>query len=419
MSRPVVTNADGGADARDGTAPGEIGPGEWSAYRRIALVAAVAALALAAVGGLLVPDRFFRSYLVAWQFWLGLPLGALGLLMIHNLTGGEWGLVIRRPLEAMAGTLPVMAVLFLPVLLGLGRLYEWTHGEHIEEEHLRHAVEAKSAYLNVPFFLLRAGIYWAFWLIAAWLMNRWSAERDAVLARRDDEAAAGVTERLGYFSGPGLVALVLTVTFAAVDWTMSITAEWFSSIWGIYTIGGYLVSSLSAAIVLVMILSARPPVDRVLTPARIHDNAKLLGAFVMLWAYFAFSQYLIIWSGNLPEETIWFYIRTTNGWGWVSAILALGQFVLPFFLLLFRRIKKQPLALTAIAIFLLVMHYVDVYWQVMPGFERVPLPHFLDVACLAGVGAAWLWALTGNLSARPLLTRPAAALPSAAEGHHA
>lgn len=368
--------------------PRPVADREWAAWRRYALIAAAAGALLCLPGLWLAPVGFFHAYLSAWLFWFGLSFGCLGLMAIHNLTGGQWGLLTRRLTESAAMMLPLLAVLFVPVALGMGRLYPWAH--HEPEHHLH---PHKQVWLDPAFWLLRAAGYFTIWIVLTLLFWRLSP-------RPGDTARA---DRAATLSGPGLVLLVLTVTFAAVDWIMSLEPEFVSSIWGVYFIGGALVSSLAAVILGLLFLSDRPPLRSAATPDRIHDLAKLLGGFVMLWAYFAFSRFLLIWSADLPEEIPFYVHRVTHGWGWVSLSLIALHFALPFFLLLFRRIKKQPQALAAIASLVVAMHFVDMYWLVMPALPEHGIGDVLTAAAAtAGVGGLWLAGVLTALPLRPL-----------------
>ncbi|MGH9648864.1 MAG: hypothetical protein ACRD3I_00135 [Terriglobales bacterium] len=378
-----------------------------------AAVLAVCALAFG-VAGQPFRDQFFRSYLVGYMLWLGISLGCFAFLLVQHLSGGGWGLVIRRVLEAASSTRVFffMAVLFLPVVLGMGRLYEWTHAERVAQDHL---LAHKAAYLNTGFFLARAAFYFAVWLLWSRLLAVWSERQD----KSDDVL---VRARLQFISGPGLLLYGLTVTFAAVDWVMSLDPHWFSTIYGVLFMGGQGVSAMCFVIAMGVLLMKHKPMDAVLRPEHFHDLGKLLLAFVMLWAYFAFSQFLIIWSGNLPEEIPWYLHRLHGGWQFVALALVVFHFALPFALLLSRDLKRQARRLVGIAVLLLAMRLVDLYWLVAPNFTEAQsglTAHWLDVAAPIGIGAIWMAAFLQQLRGRPLVPLYDPRLKGVLEAKHA
>jgi len=273
--------------------------------QRSALLVAGAAGAILAIGGFLDLEQLLRSYLVSFVFWTGIALGCLALVMLQHLTGGAWGIAIRRILEAGASVLPWMALLFLPIALGLPKLYLWAQPAAVAADPiLRHKVP----YLNVPFFLARTAVYFGIWSGWALLLRRLSLEQD----RTGD---ARLSRKLQLLSGPGIVLYVLTMTFASVDWIMSLEPHWFSTIYGALLVAGQGLGAFAAAITGLLLLARVAPMREAATRKVLHDLGKLLLAFVMVWAYFSFSQFLIIWAGNLPEETPW-YVRRIHGVCW-------------------------------------------------------------------------------------------------------
>lgn len=345
-------------------------------------------------GALFNPGQLFRSYLVAYLFWIGIPLGSIAILMLHHLVGGAWGFVIRRLLESAMCTLPVMVVLFLPLLFGMRDLYPWARPEEVaNSEILRH----KALYLNIPFFVIRAGVYFAVWMGLAFLLNKWSLDQE----RTTDNAP---TRRLQILSGPGLVVYGLTITFASVDWVMSIEPEWFSTIFGISLMVGQALAGLAFAIPVAVLLADREPLAGVVTPAHLNDLGNLLLAFVMLWAYMAFSQFLIIWSGNLPEEIPWYVHRMRGGWSGIAVLVLLFYFAVPFLLLLSRGTKRRARVLSAVAGAILLMRLVDLFWTVAPTFHPEGLRlHWLDLMAPIGVGGIWTGVFAWQLKGRSLL----------------
>ena len=376
-------------DPRDLAAPADV-----DRLQRTSLIAGGIGLALSLVGFFVDRPVFFRAYLVAWVFATGIALGCLAIAMLHHLSRGAWGIVVRRILEAAAGTLPALLLLALPWLFGLQDLYEWARPEAVAgDEVLQH----KAPYLNVPFFIVRLVLYFAIWYGFAWLLNRMSLEQD----RTGDPR---LVRRMQLVAAPGLAAYCLAATFASVDWLMSLQPHWFSTIYGVYFVGGHGLSALAFLIVVALYLSRREPLSAALQPRHFHDYGKLFLAFVMLWAYFSFSQFLIIWSGNIPEETIWYARRIRGGWQWVALALVVFHFAAPFLLLLSRSLKRAPRLLGRVALLMLLMRWIDLFWQVEPAFHHEHFSfHWLYPAALLGVGGLWLAAFCWQLKRRPLL----------------
>ena len=343
---------------------------------------------------LLDRKQFFQSYLIGWTFWTGIAIGSLALLMLQHLTGGGWGFVIRRILEAATRTLPVMAILFLPVIVGAHYVYHhWTD----QEELVKHpVVQFKTPYLNIPFFTVRTVVYFAVWIALAFLFNRWSLAQDRTADNR-------YTKNMRVLSGPGMVALIFTVTFASVDWYMSLEPEWFSTIYGFIFVAAWSLSALAFAIAILANLSKDEPMRRIVAPLHFHDLGKLLLALVMLWSYFAFSQYLIIWSGNLPEEIGWYIVRSHDIWGVVIVVIGILHFAAPFLFLLSRDLKRRPGKLVMIALLILVMRAVDLLWMLVPAFREEHRWIWMDLIALVGFGGLWLALFTWQLSKRSLI----------------
>jgi hypothetical protein len=362
--------------------------------QRRAFVLGIAALIIAILDGIRAPEQFFRSYLLGFVFWLGFPLGCAAFLMVHHLTGGFWGLPIRRPLEAATRTLPLLTALAFPLLLGLGRLYTWTHANLVAADA---TLKFKQPYLNLPFFLARNVIYFAVWWALVRKLNRWSDAQD----RTGDPALA---VRLESMSAPGLVLYGLTVTFFSIDWIMSLEPHWFSTIFGMILMVLQVLGGLSLTILVAGLLSQREPVANAITADRLNDLGNLVLTFVMLWAYLAFSQFLIIWAGNLIKEIPWYVTRAEGGWGIVAIVIIFLSFAIPFYLLLMRAIKRRVETLATLCGALVVITFVDVYWMIVPSYEKTG-PHFylLDFLLPVGMGGIWVSAFVRQLKSRPLL----------------
>ena len=361
--------------------------------RRLLIAGAVGA-AVSLIGALLDARQFFQSYLMAYMLCLGVTLGCLALGMVHQLSGGAWGVLIRRPIGAATRVLPIMTVLFLPILVGMRTLYPWTDANRVAaDEVLQH----KHLYLNVPFFLVRAAVYFGVWNLLTYLLNAWSLEQD----QNPDPRLA---RRMQKLSAVGLLGYGLTITFASFDWLMSLEPHWFSTIYGVLIMGGQGLSAMAFMIAVLVWLGRRPPLDRIVVPAHFHDLGNLMLAFVMLWAYFSFSQYLIIWAGNLPLEISWYQHRLQTGWRTVGVTLILFHFAVPFVVLLSRTVKRAPDLLVKVAVGILVLRLVDLFWLIAPEFhENGLVVHWLDVVLPLSMGALWLAAFVWQLRGRAIL----------------
>lgn len=386
-------------------------PPEVTRVQRLALIIGLLGLILLGAGLFLQPLQFWRSYLVGYLFWLGIAVGSLALLMLQHLTGGGWGMVIRRALEAATRTLPLMFVLFLPILLGAHSLYEWSHPEAISAHPV--LVEKAHYYLNLKFFAVRAVVIFAIWMILAFFLNRWSLQQDLTADRQ-------LAKKMRVLSGPGFVLFVLTVTFASIDWIMSLDPEWSSTIFGFLFVAAWGLSAMAFSIAILAWLTKREPMARVVAPLHFHDLGKLLLALVMLWAYFAYSQFLIIWSGNLPEEIRYYLPRTRGTWGAIALTVVLLHFALPFLFLLSRRLKRDPNKLVLVAVLILVMRYVDLLWVIVPNFSGQSfIISWMDVVSPIAFGGIWLGVFLWQLAKRPLMPINDPQLPSVLEQAHA
>lgn len=354
--------------------------------------AGVLLLALSAFGGFSDPAQFFHSYLFGYLFWLGISLGCLALLMTQFLTGGAWGVISRRSLEAASRTLPLLAVLFIPVALGLPYLYPWAHPEEVSHDDvLRH----RSWYMTPHLFIVRALVYFAIWICLMWLLDRWS--------RRED-AGGDMLQRFARLSAPGLILYVFTVTFSAVDWAESLFAHWYSTMWGFLFVAGQGLSAMGFTIVALCLLARWQPFAAVFRASHLHDLGKLLLMTVMLWAYFSFSQLLIVWSGNLTTEISWYFTRWHGSWAIIGFFLIFLQFLVPFLLLLSRSLKRKPAAISVVVGILLVMRLVDLYWIVLPALNRGGVQlNWMQFTTPLGLGGIWMAAYLWQLKRRPLL----------------
>ncbi len=370
--------------------------------RRTRLGAAtLAALAVALGCGaavLMRPEAFARSWLLAFVFWMGLPLGALAVHMLHELVGGAWGLCLRPVIYAAEATLPLMVILFVPVAVGAGSVFPWAGAEHVAGEH----VNVEGAFLTKQAFIVRSVIYLLVWNVL-WICL-------LLLRGRREPQAPGATGAIRAISAVGLVAFSLSATFASIDWIMSLDPHWTSPIFGLSFIAGAVLLFLAAAR---MAIGAPAVAGDACEPAENQaqrDVAHLMLAFVMLWAYLAFSQYLIIWSANLPEEVSYYLHRATGGWRLIAWLLVLGHFLVPFLLLLNNEVKSRARWMNAVCILIICMRLVDVFWLIAPGLHRRDVwPYAVDVLMLVGLGGIWLVTFTWVLR-RTGLRRPVPSL---------
>ena len=357
------------------------------------LVVGVIFAVVSVAGFFIAPDQFFRSYLLGYMLWLGLTLGCMAFLMIQHLTGGGWGTVIRRFLEAGSRTIPLMIVLFIPIILGMRRLYIWTNPDFMsKEEHLKTLARQ---YLNPNFFVIRAVIYFAIWFVMIHFLSRWSVEQDSPPMK----SVLGLRK----LSAPGLVIYAFSISFAVIDWIMSLTPPWISTIYAMIFIVGQCLSALCFVVAICAMLYRYQPMSRVLKPDDVQDHGKLMLAFIMLWAYFSFSQLLIIWAGNLPDEITFYTRRFVGGWQVVGLLLAAFHFAVPFALLLSRPFKRDPRRLVKLAVWMIFMRYVDLYWFIEPSFHNTFYYHWLDLVVPIAIGGLWMALFFHYLRQRPLL----------------
>jgi hypothetical protein len=362
------------------------------------LIVGVAGAVIGGLGVVLQPDQFAPSWLIGFLFCLGLSLGCFALLMLQHMTGGQWGLVTRRIFEAGTRLLPLALLLFIPVAIFAPSLYLWARPEAVRADSI---LQAKAPYLNLPFFLIRAAVYFAVWLFGSMMLNRWSVQQDAgELAITEAD-----TRRFRVISAPGLLIYVLLISLAAVDWIMSLTPHWYSTIFGLILVVGQGLCALSFAVAVLATLVSREPMNGLLKAHHFHDLGKLMLAFVMLWAYFSFSQFLIIWAGNLPEEIPYYLDRMRYGWQYVSLGLIVGHFALPFCLLLSQDLKRRPNLLARVAWFIVAIRLYDVIWLVAPTFNqegRFPIS-LANIGIPLALGGLWLFLFAGQLRKRALV----------------
>jgi hypothetical protein len=379
-------------------------PAEIDVPRSRALIVGIVGLVGCAAGFIVDRDHFFRAWLIGYMLFLGIALGSLALMMVQHLSGGAWG-IFRRIFEASSRTLPLMVVLFIPVALGMQALYPWAHGDLVASDEILHH---RAAYLNATFWILRAAFYFAGWLVIATLLNRWSL--------RQDRGDLGVNLSIQRLSGFGLVFYGLTITAAAIDWIMALNPHWYSTMFGFLTMAGQGLSALAFTIIVARFLVGRAPMAGLLKPNHFHDLGKLMFAFVMLWAYFYFSQFLLTYAANLVEEVPYTIARLNHGWQYLALFLVLFHFAVPWLLLLSRDRKRMPHRLVVVAAWLLFMRFADLFMMVSPEFastghnlhfeagehESHFFVHWLDLAAPLAIGGLWVWMFCTQLKQRPL-----------------
>ena len=349
------------------------------------------------------PEEFYRGYLLGYMDWLGIALGSMAIVMIRHLTGGGWGTVIRRILGAAMRTLPILAVLFIPIIIAVlqHQMYPWLKPlDAITDPHIREHLHkhdfVKGAYLNSTGFIIRAIIYIAIWNLLSFLLSLWSKQTDKPNAPDN-------TDKFKAVAGPGLILYGFTISFAAIDWIMSLDPSWISTIYGLIILIGEVLAAMCFAIVVERILVDYQPMSVMLRPDFVHDHGKWTLAFIMVWAYFNFSQWLIIWAGNLPTEITFYLKRINHGWGWVAVFLAFFHFVIPFIILLSRPFKRNVRKLVWLAVGLLCMRYVDLFWNIEPNFSTNFSVTIADIVVPIAIGSIWIFFFCRNLAALPLL----------------
>ncbi|MBT5873124.1 MAG: hypothetical protein HOH43_06865 [Candidatus Latescibacteria bacterium] len=338
--------------------------------------------------------EFFQSYLIGFFFWTGIALSCWGLCMLHHLVTGRWGFVLQRVFESGMSTFPLLFVLFLPILLlGMQDLYPWARPEAADDPLLQH----KEAYLNYGFFVVRAVIYFAIWIGVSSYLIKWSNAQD-------ESGDPALSDRLQALSGPGMPLFALTVTFASFDWLMSLDPHWFSTLYGVMMIVSAGGATMAFAIIMMNYLHKHEPLSRFANAGRFYEWGKIELAFMLLWFYMMLSQFLIIWAANLPEETPWYIHRSTGGWEIYSFCLILLRFVVPFCLLLSIPRKKNPKRLVRVAVLILVMHFADLFWHIMPNFSQHGVHiGLLNIALPLGIGGIWFAVFLMRLKSRPII----------------
>lgn len=343
----------------------------------------VLALAASMLVGISNTEQFYFSYLVSYLFVLTLAVGALGFVLIQFVTRAGWSVAVRRTAEHVMGTIPFLLILSIPVLIGFEHLFSWADAEKVTNDPV---LQGKQPYLNSGFFYLRTAVFLFSWAA----LSYWFRKRSVA---QDEQGGSQITRTLQTVSAPAIAWFAVSLTFFSFDWIMSLDPHWYSTVFGVYIFGGSFMGALALIILLVLILQRGDLLTNMVNSEHLHDLGKLLFGFVVFWAYIAFSQFMLIWYANIPEETIWYAHRLSHGWEFVSVLLAAGHFVIPFFVLISRTTKRNKLVLVGTTVWLLFMHYLDLYWLVMPVHSEGFHPHILDPLTVVGVGGLFLAAL--------------------------
>jgi hypothetical protein len=361
---------------------------------KIALVISLVGIIASIAGYFIDHEQFYHSYLVAFVYWLSIGLGALFFTMLHHLVAATWSVVLRRLVENIMSALPYLAIFAIILIPGIHNLYHWSHPDTVGTDHI---LQGKAPYLNQVFFIIRLVIYFGVWFFLSQKLYSISIEQDSGF--KESQVA-----RMRKISAPGMILFAITLTFAAFDWLMSLDAHWYSTIYGVYVFAGAVLSMLAFLTLIVMYFYNNNILIKEITVEHYHDLGKLLFAFIVFWGYMAFSQYFLIWYGNMPEETVWFLNRWQGAWKNITLLIVFGHFVIPFFILFPRGPKRNRIALTIMAIWILIMHWVDLYWLVMPSLHP-DNPHisWIDITTCMAIGGMFIWLICRKMTSGPLL----------------
>ena len=350
---------------------------------KLSLIVGVIGLLISFSGLLKNHEQFYHSYLVAFNFWVSIGLGGLFFVMLHHLTGAVWSVVIRRMAEAAAMTLPMMGILFIPILLNHHDLYHWSHADVVSHDRV---LQLKAVYLNSTFFIVRSVFYFAVWIFLSMRLTQMSLKQDV-------ESDNSIALKMRQFSAPGMIIFAFTITFASFDWLMSLDAHWYSTIFGVYYFSGSVMAALAFLALTMIYLKRTGVMSELISVEHYHDIGKLLFTFMVLWTYMAFSQYFLIWYANIPEETTWYHHRGVGSWKTVSLWIVFGHFVIPFIALITRAAKRNEIWLGIMAIWLLLFHWLDMYWNVMPNlYAEGARFSWLDLTTMIGFAGIFKWA---------------------------
>jgi len=360
--------------------------------QKYALIAAVVGLVLCGVGIVVKPDTFFQSYLIAYMFWLGISAGALGFLLLHFCVGGGWGFIVRRFLEAAVKLFPLLIILGIPLVFGAHSLFVWMDKATLSDP----MIGAKAAYLNEPFFWVRAIIYFVIFIGFAYFGCKWSAEQD-------ERCNPMTYHRLNLLGPAGIVCVVLAVTFLGYDWVLSLTPHYYSSVFGLIICATDAITMLALMFVLVYHLAGHIPLLERIPDNYVRDLGNVMLAATLAWAWFSFSQYIITYSGNLSTEALWYTMRRNGGWVWMGAGVCVLHFGLPFLLLQSGTMKTHIRNLAWFGYFILAMRFLNWVWLIRPAFDAHVVFYIADLGAMLFIGGLWLWFFGQKVLKRPLV----------------
>lgn len=362
--------------------------------KKPALIVGVIGLTILIFGYFVDQKQFFFSYLTAFAFWMTLVWGAMFFSFLHHLTGADWSIVLRRILETVMMTLPLLALLFIPILLGMHDLYHWSHADAVLADPI---LTKKSAYLNPAFFTIRVIVYFTIWFLLARSLYKTSLDQDQGFKEKQ-------ILKMKRISAPGMILFALSLTFASFDWLMSLEAHWYSTIFGVYMFGGSLLAILAFLVIFGLYLREKGILAETITVEHYHDLGKFLFAFIIFWGYIGFSQYFLIWYANIPEETIWYLSRWEGSWKFITLLLVFGHFVVPFLLLMPRAVKRNFAMLRILAGWIFIMHWVDIYWIVMPSLHHQgAVFSWMDLAGFLGIGGLFIFYFIHKFTGKALV----------------
>lgn len=374
-------------------------------WRGISLVVGIIGIVLTIVGLVLNPEQFFASYLSAWLWVAGLSTAGLAMSMVHYLGGGRWGAAVGDVLRAQSALWWLLAIMFLPIFIGawVARFYPWSQPAIRATDPY---IQARGIWMTLPFWSIRTILYFVGWILIAHYLLKWF--------RIWDETGDPVyRRRLRNLSGAGFVFFFLSFSYAVFDWTMSMEPDWWSSIYGMMLVIGESLGGWAFMIFIYSSLRNRWPVSAMISRPLMRDLGSLMIANTILWAYTTFSQFMLIWVGNLNDEIPWYLVRLNNGWQWVGTIWMTTNFLINFPVLVMRGTRKNPGSLWGICLLVMIGRFIEDVWLVEPDFPQVPLlGHWLDIAAVAGLAGIWGWFFFGELGRRLVVVRPAAIFPS-------
>lgn len=355
---------------------------ELGALAKISLVLGLLGLAASGYGFTIDKGQLMHSYLTSFMFWISIALGGLFFVLVNYLANARWSVVTRKISESIMCSFPLLLILFIPILFSIHELYHWSHEEAVATDLI---LQTKTSYLNTPFFIIRSVGYFVIWIILTILLGNKSMSNEK-------KADPHYYKKVRKISAPGMILFAITITFASFDWLMSLDPHWFSTIFGVYLFSGSFLAFLCFFVLIGKYLASQGILKDIITVEHYHDVGKLMFGFIIFWSYMAFSQYFLIWYANIPEETYWFLKRWEGSWVTMSMVLLFGHFVIPFILMLTRWSKRNTFMLVFMALWILAMRWVDLYWLIFPTHsESGVYLSWMDLSTMVGIGGVFVW----------------------------